>query len=89
MPPHSLLVTTDFSEHARRAALRAGLLAREQGVRRAVLLHAAPASVFTAASCLAGTNTVAVVFAGMVTFIENFPSGPASHRTAIGPWIDL
>jgi nucleotide-binding universal stress UspA family protein len=49
MPIRSLLVTTDFSEHAHRAALRAGLLARELGVRRAVLLHAAPAAVFAAA----------------------------------------
>ena len=42
MSVRSLLVATDFSAHAHRAALRAGHLARELGVRRAVLLHVAP-----------------------------------------------
>ena len=42
MKPRSFLVATDFSANARRAALRAGLLGRTLGVRKAVLLHAAP-----------------------------------------------
>lgn len=42
MKPRSFLVATDFSANARRAALRAGLLGRALGVRKAVLLHAAP-----------------------------------------------
>lgn len=42
MKPRSFLVATDFSANARRAALRAGLLGRALGVRKAILLHAAP-----------------------------------------------
>lgn len=42
MKLRSFLVATDFSANARRAALRAGLLGRTLGVRKAVLLHAAP-----------------------------------------------
>jgi nucleotide-binding universal stress UspA family protein len=42
MTIRSLLVATDFSEHARRAALRAALLAREHRARRVTLLHVAP-----------------------------------------------
>jgi len=38
----SLLAATDFSDDARNAALRAGLLAREHGARSGVLLHVVP-----------------------------------------------
>lgn len=41
MKLRSILVATDFSSNARRAALRAGLLGRALGARNAVLLHAA------------------------------------------------
>lgn len=42
MKLRSFLVATDFSANAHRAALRAGALGRALGVRKAVLLHAAP-----------------------------------------------
>jgi len=42
MKPRSILVATDFSAHARHAALRAGMLARALGMRKLVLLHAMP-----------------------------------------------
>lgn len=42
MSVRSLLVATDFSAHAHRAALRAAVLAREHGARKCVLLHVAP-----------------------------------------------
>jgi len=42
MKIRSLLVATDFSEHARRAALRAALLAREHRAPRVTLLHVSP-----------------------------------------------
>ncbi|HWQ37227.1 MAG TPA: universal stress protein [Burkholderiales bacterium] len=38
----SILVATDFSEHARQAAIRAGVLARELGIGKVTLLHVAP-----------------------------------------------
>lgn len=38
----SVLAATDFSDDARNAALRAGLLAREHGARSGVLLHVQP-----------------------------------------------
>lgn len=40
-PLASILVATDFSVHARNAALRAGMLARQSGTRR-MLLHVMP-----------------------------------------------
>jgi len=42
MSVRSLLVATDFSENARRAARRAALIARELGTGRLVLMHVAP-----------------------------------------------
>jgi len=44
----SILVATDFSAYAAHAALRAGRLASELGVRRAVLMHVAPRFAFSA-----------------------------------------
>lgn len=41
-PVRSILVATDFSAYAAHAAYRAGWLARELGVRRAVVMHVAP-----------------------------------------------
>jgi nucleotide-binding universal stress UspA family protein len=41
-PLASILAATDFSAHARNAALRAGMLARQSGARRMVLLHVMP-----------------------------------------------
>lgn len=38
----SILVATDFSPDARNAALRAGMLARERGLAKGVLLHVLP-----------------------------------------------
>lgn len=38
----SILVATDFSDDARNAAVRAGMLARERGLAKGVLLHVLP-----------------------------------------------
>jgi len=38
----SILVATDFSDDASNAALRAGMLARERGLKKGVLLHVLP-----------------------------------------------
>ncbi len=49
MTVRSILAATDFSAQAHQAALRAGVLARELGIRRCVLLHVAPRRTFSPA----------------------------------------
>ena len=84
----SILVTTDFSEHARRAALRAGLLARELGVRRVVLLHAAPQAVFAAAGAAGARRALRARLAQLAREVKARTGASLAPRLARGPVVD-
>lgn len=84
----SILVATDFSEHANHAAQRAALLAHEQHVRKAVLLHVAPRSMLAAAlrsSAIEAMERALAQLAGELKRSTGFAFEP---RVARGPVVD-
>ncbi|MDH4094984.1 MAG: universal stress protein [Betaproteobacteria bacterium] len=88
MTIRSMLVASDFSEHARRAALRAGLLARELGLRRAVLLHAAPDSFFAAAGAASARRALRARLADLAREVRTRTGASLIPRLARGPVLD-
>lgn len=88
MTLRSLLVATDFSARARRAALRAGLLARELGLRRAVLLHAAPDAVFAAAGAADARRELRAKLAQLAHEVKAGTGASLVPRLARGPVVD-
>jgi nucleotide-binding universal stress UspA family protein len=88
MTLRSILVTTDFSEHAQRAALRAGLLARELGVRRAVLLHAAPQAAFAAAGAAGARRALRARLAQLAHAVKARTGANLAPRLARGLVLD-
>lgn len=86
MPLRSLLVATDFSASARTAAMRAGMLARELGVRRAVLLHAAPQTVFAGAAV--ARRALRARLAQLAREVQARTGATLAPQLARGPVID-
>ncbi len=84
----SILVATDFSAHAHHAAQRAALLAREQQVRKAVLLHVVPRSMLSAvlrSSAIEAMERTLAQLAGELKRSTGFAFEP---RVARGPVVD-
>ncbi len=88
MKLRSILIATDFSANARRAALRAGLLGRAIGVRKAVLLHAAPRFQLSRQAQSRANLSLHRELRRLADELEGETGLPFEPRLARGPIID-
>jgi nucleotide-binding universal stress UspA family protein len=88
MKVRSILVATDFSAYAGHAALRAGRLARELGVRRAVLMHVAPRFAFSAADRARALRALRAELAATVRGLRARTGAAFGVRLAQGNVVD-